>query len=343
MRANGKDVSVLLDRKSKTVDAPADSELLLNLGRKGFYVTLYDKSGYDRLAANFPKLGSHDRAGVLLDLYLFLRADLVLPETYARFVSLCADNPDAITTQVLIDQQLDTLNAIANDSPVVQGLWPRFFPPLIAAFGEDPKPGEPPYVGATRESLTSHFAFVDRQYAQRMAGRFEQYSDLDRDLKAAAAVGYAMTQGKKAEEPLQRMVTKIDSEVERAKIYLGLASFREPELVQDTLDLSMSGKVSRSDSYYTLVYCSQNPYARGTVWRWLSKNYDALWELYAGSEQFYIGMTHVIPLCGVGHEAEVRRFLSGRRMKNGGSGLTRTLELLHINERLRKRLIRPGN
>jgi tricorn protease interacting factor F2/3 len=342
LRADGKEKSVFFDRKSAKVDASANWELILNLGRKGFYVTLYDKPGYDRLAAIFPRLGPHDRAGIVYDLFLFMQSGLVQPEVYARFVSLCCANPDAITSQIVTEQLME-LTAIANDSPIVRRIRPDFYPPLLEAFGEEPRPGEPPFMGATREYLTSQYASVDKNYAEKMSARFGHFADLDPNLKAAAAIGYAITNGEQAEKPLQDMAKSFQGEVDRTKIYQGLCSFREPELVEHTLELGISGQVSRSDSAYPLIFSAFNPYARDVLWRWITKHYDAMLEMYAGSQQFYLYMGRAIPLCGVEHEAEVRRFLSGKRAKEGGSSVPRILEFLHINVRLRKRLLRPGN
>lgn len=342
LRADGKETSVFLDRRSAKLDARAGSEFVLNLGRKGFYVTLYDKVGYDRLASNFSSLGPHDRAGIVYDLYLFLQAGLVEPETYARFVSLCAANPDAIATQI-VTEQLMSLTAIADESPIIKRFAREFYPRLLGAFGEDPRPGEPPFVEATREYLTSQYALVDEGFAEKMAARFEHFADLDPNLKAAAAVGYAVANGERAEKRLQDMVKSLQSEVDRAKIYEGLCSFKEPELVEHALELGISGQVSRSDSGYPLIYSAYNPRARDVLWRWITKRYDKMLDMYAHSQQFYIYMGYAIPLCGVEHEAEVRRFLSGRRRKEGGSSVTRILELLHINARLRRRLLSSGN
>ena len=342
LRADGKEMSVFLDRRSAEVDASASSELILNLGRKGFYVTLYDEPGYERIAANFSRMGSNDRAGILFDLYLLLQAGLVEPELFVRFVSLCGANPDAITTQIVCEQLME-LTAIANGSPILRKIGPGFYPPLLEAFGEDTRPGEPPFVGATREYLTSQYASLDERYAEKMSARFEHFSRLDPNLKAAAAVGYAVTNGARAEKPLQNLAKSLQGEVDRAKVYQALCSFRNPKLVEHTLELGISGQVSRSDSAYPLIYSAFNPAARDVLWRWLTRRYDTLREMYGGSQQFYLYMGYVIPLCGVEREAEVRRFLSGKRLKEGGSSVTRILELLHINARLRRRLLLPEN
>ena len=342
LRADGSVKSEFLDRRTGRVEAEAKRDLLLNLDRTGFYATLYDGAGYDRLAGEFGRISPHDRAGIMYDLYLFLQGGLVEPEPYARFVALSGANPDAITTQI-VTEQLMHLTAIAAESQVIQDIEPKFYPPLLRAFGEEPKPGEPLYVGATREYLTSQYASVNESYAKKMAQHFEHFADLDPNLKAAAAIGYAVTEGARAEERLQGMAKKLQSEVDRAKIYEGLCAFKEPELVEHTLEFGISGEVSRSDSGYPLFLSAYNPYARDALWDWITKRYDAMREMYAGSQQFYLYMGAAIPVCGVEREAAVRRFLSGKRSKDGGSSIRRILELLRINSRLRKRLLKPGN
>jgi len=342
LRADGKERSAFLGRRTGKVEARAEKELLLNLDRTGFYATLYDAEGYQRLADTFPRVAPHDRAGILYDLYLFLQAGLAKPELYARFVTLCGANPDAITSQI-VTEQLMHLTAIAAESSVVQDIEPDFYPPLLRAFGEEAKPGEPPYVGAAREFLTSQYASVNKSYARKMGLLFEHFADLDPNLKSAAAIGYAMTNGARAEKRLQDMAMTLQGEVDRANVYEGLCAFKEPNLVKHTLDLGMSGRVSRSDSGYTLSLSAYNPYARDALWDWITKRYDEMHEMYVGSQQFYLFMGRAIPTCGVEHETEVRHFLSGKRAEEGGSSVTRILEMLHINVGLRKRLLRSGN
>ena len=97
--------------------------------------------------------------------------------------------------------------------------------------------------------------------------------------------------------------------------------------------------MSRSDSGYPLLFSAFNPYVRDVFWNWVTKRYDAMKEMYAGSQQFYLYMSRVLPVCGVTDEAKVRRFISGKRLKEGGSSYTRALEHLAINSNLRRRLL----
>ena len=205
--------------------------------------------------------------------------------------------------------------------------------------GEDPRPGEPVSVGDEREGITSQYVNLDQGYARRLAQRFERYSEVDSNLKAAVASAYAITHGEQAMKPLLEMVKTLQGEVDRAKIWIALCSFKDPTLIEETLDLGIGGEVSRSDSAYPLIYGAFNPNAREVYWKWLTKQYDGKFEMYGGSQQFFLYMGRILPVCGVSRVAEVKRFLSGKRMRQGGSSLTRAVEHLEINERLRRRLV----
>ena len=338
IRSGGKTKPVFFDKRSVTVAVEDGSDVLLNIGRSGFHVTMYDNKGYANLAKIFPKLSPQDRAGLINDLYLFLQSGEVSPELYLKFIGLCGKTPDSITVETAANQ-LSFLTAIAWDSKMLQGVYPRFFPPLLGKIGEDPRPGEPEYIGAAREDLTSQYVDLNDAYAAKLAPRFEHYADVNPDLKGAVAVAYAKTNGEKAKGPLMEMVKTLQGEVDRAKVWAALCSFKEPALVLDALELGMSGRVSRSDSAYPMIYGAVNTRARDVYWRWLSKNYDGMYEMYAGSQQFFLYMGRVLPIFGVGREEEVKRFLSGKRMKQGGSSLTRAMEHLAISSKLRGMLL----
>jgi tricorn protease interacting factor F2/3 len=342
LRAGGRETPIFLDKKSLTVEADTGEGVVLNAGRRAFHVTKYDKGGYEKLAGSFDRLDPYDRAGLINDLYLFLQAGEVDPDLYLRFISLCSGTPDSITTETAA-RQLGLLGAIAWDSPRLRKVFPGFYPPLIEKIGEDPRQGEPGYMGSARETLTTQYVAIDAAYAEKLAGRFENYSDVNPDLRGAVAEAYAITRGKEAMGPLLEMVKTLQGEVDRAKIYRALCSFNEPSLVAETLELGMSGEVSRSDTAYTMSYAAFNPLAREVYWRWLTRNYDGILEMYGGSQQFYLYMARILPVCGVGREAAVKKFLSGRRMKLGGSSLTRALEHLSINSRLRRRLLKKAS
>jgi tricorn protease interacting factor F2/3 len=341
LRRDGRKESILMSGRSSTIPGGAGSELLLNPGRVGFYSVLYDEEGWDEVARNFSGLDPRDRAGVMNDLFLFMQAGVIEPELYFRFVSLAGETPDSLTAETTADQ-LHDLRAIADEAPIVQSAYQEFYPSLIRQIGEAPRPGEPETMGATREMLTREYAKVDPSYARKLSAKFEDYSHLDPNIREAVATAYAVTNGEAARRPLLNLVKSLDSEVDRSKIYAALSSFTDPRLVKDTLELVISGEVPRSDSAYPLMNGATNPHVRDAYWDWLTRRYDMLRNLYGNSQQFYLFMAICISYCGAGREAEVKRFLSGRRLKEGRSLYARTLEFVGIRSRLRDRLLAAG-
>ena len=279
-----------------------------------------------------------DATTVSGDLSLCLQAGKVGPELYFRFVSLAAGLADLLVTELVTDH-LANLRAIADEAGIVRESYTEFYPAQIERIGLFRKKGEDDSVSTVRETLAAQLVRTNMDYARKLARRFDGYQEVEPDLRAAVAVSYAVTRGKAAFDPLLRLVKDASNELERAKVYPALTSFEDPSLVEKTLELGLSGEVSRSDSGFTILGAASNPKARATLWKWLVKRYDRVHDIYGGSFQFYGYLNRAIPRCGIGHESEVRRFISGKRFEEAETTFRRTFELLDINSGLRERLL----
>jgi tricorn protease interacting factor F2/3 len=336
--ADGNRQSLLLDRGSASVKAERSGTVLVNPRRTGFYSVLYDDRMYDQLAKGFAALHSHDRAGILNDLYLFLQAGLIRPGQYFRFAALSGKAVDPLLALTVSDH-LVNLRAIADDSGIVMDGWSAFYESQVRLLGLTKKQGEDENLGMVREVITAQLAKTDVGFARKLAQRFGQFTSVDANLKTAVATAYAVIEGEASFGPLLELVRNAKSEADRAKVYAALTSFEDPALVRRALELTISGEVSRSDTGYTLPGAASNPRARGVLWEWIKSRYDRLRGLYGGSQQFYLYLGAVLPRCGIGHEVDVRRFISGKRYKGGEMTFRRTFELLDVNSRLRGRLL----
>jgi tricorn protease interacting factor F2/3 len=299
---------------------------------------LYDADQYDRIAGRFAAMHPHDRAGVVNDLYLFMQAGMVEPSVYFRFVTLCGDLVDPLSSQV-VAEQLVNLRAIADEAQVVRDGYSRFYKSQFGKLGLSVKKGEDESLAEVREAITLQLATTSLTFARNLSRRFGQYQSVEPNLKSAVAVAFAKGKGDAAFDVLVRLVKQEKNEIERERIYRALTSFSNPRLVEKSLELSTSGEVSRSDSVYTLTSASTNPNARGVLLSWLTRRYDLLCDILGGSSRFFKLMNVVIPRCGIEQETEVHRLISGKRYKEGEVTLKRTLELLEVNSALRRRLL----
>ncbi len=335
---NGRAKTVLFSKQAGEIEAKRPEDVILNVRRTGFYSVLYDRSAYDRLAERFPSLHSHDRAGILNDLFLFLQAGVVEPREYFRFAALSGDIADPLLTLAVADH-LVALRAIAGEAKSVVRAWDAFFGAQVKLLGLERRKGEDENIGIVREAVTSQSVKTDRRLAERLAGGFERFDLVDANLKTAVATAYARTRGVEGFDRLLSRAEKSQGEGERAKLYAALASYEEPELVRRVLDFTISGRVSRSDAGYTIIGAASNPFARSALWEWIKEHYDQVKVMYGSSQQFYLYLNSVVPRCGIGHEEDVRRFISGERYREGEMTFKRTFELLGVFSRLRERLL----
>jgi len=336
-QSEGKLRSLLFDRKALIIKGTRPSSLLLNPGRTGFYATLYEEEAYNAIARRFHTLHPHDKAGIISDLWLFLQAGMVKPETYFRFLSLCGRFAEAIVVETA-SGQLASLRAIADEAQPVKRAYGDFFLPLAATIGLAPKQGEDPNLGTAREALMTQVVQVNEEFAARLSERFARFDEVEPDLRQAVATAYAVVNGGSAYEPMVRRL-KTASEVDRAKLYAALTASTDQAVVEKTLDLTIGGQVSRSDSGYTIVGASNNPLARKTTWDWIVRRYDEVKGIYGGAQQFYLYLDRAVPRCGLGRAGEVKSFISGRRFDEGKLTFQRTFERLEVNTRLRERLL----
>jgi tricorn protease interacting factor F2/3 len=337
MAVGGKRQRVLLDRVSSTIRLPSHASLVVNPGRTGFYSVLYDADAYDQIAEGFAKLHSHDRAGILSDLYLFMQAGIVEPQLYFRFVSLCGGLADTMTAEAVTDQ-LVNLRAIADEAAIVRRGYSWFYESQVEKLGLHRKESEDETTGELREAISSQLAKTSAEFARGLSPQFENYASIEPDLKSAVVVSYAMTGGDAAFDELVARAKAEKSEAERVRIYRALTSVPDPRLVERCLELSVSGEVSRSDSVYAISLASTNPKAREVLWNWLKKRYDLIRDTY-GVGTLLSAVNGTVPRCGIGREVEVHRFISGKRYKEGKETFKRTFELLEVNSNLRKRLL----
>jgi tricorn protease interacting factor F2/3 len=337
MKLGGKEVSRLFDKKSAFIQSAKTDDIALNLRRTGYYSVLYDSQTYEAIAKRFQHLHPHDKAGLMTDLFLFLQAGRVDLETYFRFVSACGGSEDPIVIETVTDQ-LAFLRTIADEAKVVRRSYDEFYLPVVGRLGVTPRKGEDSNLTSVRETLMAQVVRVNVDYARQLAARFERYSEVEPDLKAAVAIAYAVAGGASAYEPLVNLA-KTAGEIDRVKAYAALTSFDDPSLVEKTLELAISGQVSRSDSSYAMIGAANNPKARKTTWEWVEKRWDRLYEIYGGSQSFYLDLDRTVPRCGVGREERVRAVISGERYRKGRITFRRTFEQLGVYSRLRQRLL----
>jgi aminopeptidase N len=123
---------------------------------------------------------------------------------------------------------------------------------------------------------------------------------------------------------------------EEQRYLYSLAGFRDTGLIQQTLQLTVNGEVRTQDAPYLVRSLLMRVDAREQAWRFVTENWDRMERQYpaGGLRRMCEGITG---LATPALEADVRAFLSSRKISLGGKTLEQYLELLRIAVAFRER------
>ena len=318
------------------------NRLKINPDQSGFYRTLYDNKLYYLIKENFESFNSFDKWGIVDDLFAFLMSGDVEPTIYFDFVEQCCDETD-YTVVSSISEQLRLLYFIAPRNERVKQLYSKFNNAQISRIGLEPKPGEAESNKILRTKIALCLAVEDTgDIAKELSSRFQTYETIDPNLRNAVAVAYARRSKnpKESFDSLLALMRKIGSEEDLIKIFHGLVSLKDPELVSKALDLSLAGEFNRADAIYTITSSAWNAEAKEWVWTWTKTNLSKVAETFTGTYILSSILEDVIPLLGIGRVKELEDYFSSLELEERKTGIKKGLELLEIYSSLAKRLQR---
>jgi aminopeptidase N len=204
--------------------------------------------------------------------------------------------------------------------------------------GTEARSGEKDTDKVLRGRVATGLAMVDESFARNLSTNFDQYESVDPNLRIATSVAFAQTKGGAGYDKLVNTMKRMANEADVMKIYVALTSFRDPKLVEKTLNLCISGEISRADSLYAVLDAAQNPFTRETTWKWVTSNFHVFRELFSGTPYLSQVMQEVISRAGIDREDNVKDYLSKTKIAEAEKGIRKGLELLEIYSSLKKRL-----
>jgi tricorn protease interacting factor F2/3 len=336
---DGRSDRFLFDTRERTVSVPASATVHLNPGAVGFYRVRYDPTLYDRLLRALPGRPATDRWIVLNDLAAFVLAGDVEWATYARFVRSLGATSDRLVAEELVDALTESALLLPT-TPEVQELTRSFLAGLTDRVGVERQPGEPAVAGILRQRATRARVRVDDGFAQALSERFVTWDRLDPDLRGAAAIARARTEGATGYREIRRALERPLPEAETLRLEVGLAWSGEPSLVATTLDLATSGGLNRGHLSTVVAHAASNPVGRPLVQPWLERHLPELSETLRGSTLLSVLLEQTIPYAGLGRAEETGAFYRDHPYPDASRGIAKGLERLALFERLRARGVR---
>jgi aminopeptidase N len=246
---------VLLREKTMQVEAGRCGEpMKLNFGDVGYYRTLYDAATEAALAKSIETMGPADRVNLLADNWALLQAGRMTPGEYFRLVDKVAkDRNRAVLEQVIRTfGRLDDLERGLPGRPALQSYARSRLRPAFERLGWNRAAGESE--GNTtddaivRSSLIAELGdlgdgAVIAEARRRFAAFVKDPKSLDVNLRGPVVFLAGRGADRATYDELRALGRKATSTELRVRYYLALAAVVNPELVKETLAITLTNEV----------------------------------------------------------------------------------------------------
>jgi Aminopeptidase N len=324
MEVNGKIIRDVMDTRRKEFEVGALNTLNVNLRKGGFYRVLYR----DLEPVFRSNLTPEEQWGLLNDYFAFLLAGKVTFEEYSKVLRHFMTSDHHLPVTELADQ-LSLLYAV--NSGKYGNLALQFHREQVRRWEN-----RSDMVGKrTFSILATNLARMDLNYSKTLGAKFQEYENLDGDLKAPVAVAYSVFEGPKAVDVMLEKYRTSKFDEDRLKILQALLSSRYPHTVVNVLSMVFTGEMKRQDIARSLEYTTFYPDVRDAVWEWLKIHFERVSGMYSGTGIFGRALSDVIPLLGLGRETEVEEFFRKNPLKENERGVRQGLEIMKALSRLK--------
>jgi len=317
--------------------------VVVNAGGHGFFRVRYAPALLDRLTAALPHLSALERFDLVSDLAALAQAGLLPAPEYLELTARFREETDRNVWAVLVGSFAYVQRAI--DDGARRGLAALVrdrVGPAAARLGWEPRPGESELTRQLRADLLRALGTLgdDPETQARAREAYARYlrdeGSLDPNLVPAVIAIVAASGDERDYAAFLDRFRQARTPQEEQRYLYALAGFRQPALLQATLERTINGEVRSQDGPYLMRALLTSVYARELAWRFLQAHWETMARQFPpnGYRRMYEGVTALVR---PDWEAEVRAFFPAHRIELGGKTLEQYLEQLRVAVRFRER------
>lgn len=272
---NQKEVTLPIEQSARS--------LLLNQGRTGYYLSLYDEIHTDQLAAEVRdgKMKIIDRMGLLSDSLSLSKAGMQSELASLKLLDSYRHESSQPVWGAISDHMSALKMFVDDDEQLIErlrGFVKNLAEDQLARLGWQHHEDESYFDTLLRPMIVSQMAYSeDKDVIDTLCNMFDQAqkpSDVWADIRTIVFATAAKFKGEPAFQKLLDWYSATTSAEERVQIIVGLSSARDPELIKRALALLMTEAVKLQDLFYWVVYLSRNRHARDLLWGWMQQNWQ---------------------------------------------------------------------
>jgi len=280
MQANtDKKAFTLLEEQGLTVPMVIEQGWTkVNPGQTGFYRTNYSGPLWDRIAVAIEEgaLPATDRLGLESDAFALTRAGY-LPTTRALSLATAYRNELDYTVWADLSSNLHAYDSLLSGEPyyeLFRGFARDLYRPAYGRLGWDTEPGESHLTTMLRPMVIGNLgSYGDTEVATEACQRFDTASGQDDglppDLRSAVYGLVVENRGSEGYAQVLKLFRSADLHEEKTRCLRALGFGRDPDLLRQTLELSLSPEVRSQDTPLVVAGVAMNRFGRELAWQFV--------------------------------------------------------------------------
>jgi aminopeptidase N len=241
--------AVVTGAEPRPIELSGCAAAIINAGQTGYFRSHYSDAGMAAVAAHYADMSPEDQLGVLNDTRALVYSGKQPMAALLELLQQFPPNADPVVTAALVGllRGLDHLYDGRPTRDAYHAYARSLLNPIFARLGWDKRPGDADNIAVLRSSLIAALSdFGDLAVLAEARQRFKHYVDDPSSVDAGvrrAVLGIVVTHAdRRTWDQLHAMAKSAPSEIERQDLYDLLAAPQSAALVQQALDLAVSGE-----------------------------------------------------------------------------------------------------
>jgi puromycin-sensitive aminopeptidase len=333
---------VLIEPGGVSIPAPGGGQVVVNAGVHAFVRVEYDDELLGRLTADLRSLSTDERTQLVDDTWAAVIAGRRSAVDFCRFAASFADETELPVWQSLL-QGLGWCERFLTDGPRehfrswIRGLlWPA-----IERIGWEPREGERDLDKPLRGALMAALGVLGadpQAFGMAMEIERESRGDGQVDPSLAAASVAIVAAGGTAED-YGRYLEAIGSArtpQEELRYLYALPDFRDPELIQRTVEKTLTGEIRTQNAPGVLARAVANRDHGDRAWAFIKEHWGEIVSRLAPTTLVYVA-DGVRYLTEPEQVEDAAAFFAAHPIQQSALQLRQTLERQRVNETFRMR------
>lgn len=330
--------TLLMTDQEQRVELSDDIDwAVVNAGGHGFYRVRYSAELAMALKSGlFKFLSSVERFGLINDAWATTLGGITSLTDYLDLIELLRDENDVNVWATVIGS-CHHLARILDDGQcaALEKRLRALFAPAVERFGWSVKAGESELASQVRGDLIGALGTVaddkpTQERARELFAAYEKSADaVDRNLIPALVSIVAHTGGSDDYEKFSSKFKNAQTPQEETRYLFALGNFRDAQLIERTLNLTISGEVRTQNSPYLMRGILLNRRARDEAWAFMKSHWDEMLRQYPDNSIPRM-CEGVIGLVTADLEADVKSFFAEHPVKQGSKQMEQHLERLRV-------------